>query len=164
MIRFEVPGVPVAQSRQKHTTKRTKAGKTFMQNYTPKRDPVNAFKATVAQVASQHVRVPITGPVRISIEFIFPRLLGMVCKKKAMDRQWEDSKPDSDNLEKSTWDALKGIAWNDDAQVCDSRVVKFFASGDEVARTIITIEPLTSGPPQNERNTDNNGIAKIQAS
>ena len=146
MVTFEVPFVPVAQPRQRHAARRTKAGKTFMVNYTPKDDPVNSFKAAVALLCRQHIQSPIQGPVRVSVDFVFPRTANLVFKKKPMVRQWKDTKPDLDNLLKSTWDALKGIAWLDDSQICESSERKIYAAGDETAKAIISIEAITTNP------------------
>jgi len=40
-------------------------------------------------------------------------------------------KPDCDNIGKIVCDALNGAAWDDDAQVVDMRVEKWYTSGDE---------------------------------
>lgn len=59
-----------------------------------------------------------------------------------MPRLWHDIKPDKDNLEKSLMDALKGLAWRDDAQVCRSLTEKVVASGNEQPRVEVRIEEL----------------------
>lgn len=146
MITFEVPGLPVAQPRQRHAMRRTKTGKFMVVNYIAEKDPINAFKAAVGLVAKQHIRTPITGPVRVELEFYFPRPKALIYKNKPMIRAWKTSKPDLDNLEKSTWDAMNGIAWHDDAQVCESVKRKVICSGSESARVIISIGPITEGP------------------
>lgn len=48
-------------------------------------------------------------------------------------------KPDVDNASKLALDALNGIVWRDDAQVCDLHVSRRYAS---VAQTTMTITPL----------------------
>lgn len=146
MVTFEVPFVPVAQPRQRHATRRTRNGKTFMVNYVPKDDPVHSFKAAVAIMCRQQMAAPLQGPVRVKVDFVFPRTANLVFKKKPMVRQWKDTKPDLDNLLKSTWDALKGIAWLDDSQICESSERKIYAAGDEGAKAIISIEAITTNP------------------
>lgn len=47
---------------------------------------------------------------------------------------------DLDNLAKCVLDALNGIAWDDDGQVCELFLYKFYA--DDQPRTIITINSL----------------------
>lgn len=39
-------------------------------------------------------------------------------------------KPDLDNLTKAVLDSLNGIAWNDDAQIIDLKVIKKYSVGD----------------------------------
>lgn len=41
-------------------------------------------------------------------------------------------------------DALKGLAWNDDAQVCQGSIEKWIAAGDEQPHAVITIEEMES--------------------
>lgn len=49
------------------------------------------------------------------------------------------SAPDVDNVSKLALDALNGILWRDDAQVCDLHVSRRYAP---VAQTILVITPL----------------------
>jgi len=48
-------------------------------------------------------------------------------------------KPDVDNASKLALDALNGIVWRDDAQVCDLHVSRRYAP---IAQTTMTITPL----------------------
>ena len=56
-----------------------------------------------------------------------------------MPRQPHTSKPDGDNLEKSTLDALSGLAFLDDRQVWWVNRQKLIASGDEQPHVEIRI-------------------------
>lgn len=112
---FFVPGLPVSQPRQRHRVVSTEGGTSFVQNYTPTKSPVNAFKATVRLLAAQECR-PLTGPVGVSLLFVFPTPKSLQ-RKSGWPCRWKSTKPDLDNLEKAVLDALKGIAWADDAQV-----------------------------------------------
>ncbi len=71
------------------------------------------------------------GAVEIDILFGMPRTKGQIFKTKPMPRLLHTKKPDSDNLAKSVLDALKGILWIDDAQVCSLTVTKVVCAGDE---------------------------------
>lgn len=51
-------------------------------------------------------------------------------------------KPDRDNLDKAVLDALTGIFWIDDCQVCDGRIRKRIASGDESEGVFVSISVL----------------------
>lgn len=141
-VDFFVPGLPVAQPRQRIRVRSGK-GRVFAQNYTPSDSPVNAFKAAVKLLAgSSWSGSPIDGPVRLDLDFVFPRPRAMIWKSKPMPRLRHSKKPDRDNLEKSVMDALKGLVWIDDAQVCDGEVRKFIASGDEKAGVLVKITEL----------------------
>ena len=140
-LRLSVPAVPVAQPRQRHRVI-TAGGRAFAHNYTPKRDPVNGFKATVRHALQEaYTGPPVEGPVVLSAVFLFPRPGRLVWKRRPMPRVEHTGKPDVDNLLKSVKDALSGLAWRDDSQVCRLRdVEKFYAAGDEQPRVEIVIE------------------------
>lgn len=138
VIKFEVPCIPVAQPRQRHSVVNG-----HVRNYIPKTDPVWVFK-TALQLAASTVRPEtiISGPIRIILDFIFPRTKSMVWKNKPMVRVAKSTKPDIDNLCKSVFDALNGILFVDDSQICECHASKYIASGNEQPRVIITIEEM----------------------
>ena len=53
------------------------------------------------------------------------------------------SVPDVDNLFKSVADALKGIAWRDDSQVCACSIEKWVAAGGESPHVRVCIEEMS---------------------
>lgn len=141
-LAFSVPGLPVAQPRQR-TRVVAAGGRTFAQNYTPARDPVNAFKASIRlALASTYQGAPLQGPVALVVKLIFPRPQAMVWKSRPMPRALKTTKPDWDNCGKAISDALNGLAWVDDAQVAMSFVQKWIAAGDEQAHAEIEVETL----------------------
>ncbi len=138
MISFTVPGLPVAQPRQRH---RIIPGKAFVQNYTPTKAPVNEFKAAIRLAfAAAFGGGPFAGPLSLSVLFVFPRPKNMVWKSRPMTREYHAKKPDADNLLKSLKDALKGLAWLDDSQVSTVTATKIIAAGGEQARTEVVIQ------------------------
>lgn len=140
VISIVVPGLPVPQPRQRHRIVNT-GDRQFTQNYTPQRDPVNSYKATVRQVADKAMngQPPMSGPIELALTFLLPRPGRLMWKKRAMPRLPHDSRPDVDNLGKSFMDASKGIVWNDDTQVAKLTIEKFYAAGDESPRTIAIV-------------------------
>jgi Holliday junction resolvase RusA-like endonuclease len=48
-----------------------------------------------------------------------------------MPRAFHETRPDLDNLAKSTKDALTGILWRDDSQIAILNARKVIAAGDE---------------------------------
>lgn len=123
---------PVAQPRPRARAIPLKNGKHTAQVYHDKKHPVNAYRLTIADEARKRWQNGIIeGPLRLDIAFIFPRPQRMVWKTKPMPRTRFTSKPDIDNLRKPVMDALTGIMWRDDSQVCDGVSKKFYAAGDE---------------------------------
>ena len=146
-ITFIVPGLPVAQPRQR-TRIVAAGGRVFGQNYLPKTDPVNAFKAAVRLAAqAAYSGPPLTVPLAVSFRFYFPRPKAMTWKKREMPRAPKPGKPDLDNLFKSCADALTGLLFTDDALIASARVDKWIAAGDEQPRTVITVEEIESTAP-----------------
>ena len=121
---------PVAHPRQRHRIVR--GDKPWVHNYTPTKAPVNAFKAAAQTAfAAAHDAAPFDGPVWMEVLLLFPRPQSMMWKKRKMPRTWHAKKPDLDNVVKSLKDALSGLAWRDDSQVCMLVVKKQVAAGHE---------------------------------
>lgn len=145
-IKFTVPAIPVAQPRQRHRVA-TINGRAMSMNYTPAKDPVNNFKATVKMAAAQVLQgPPMSGPLRVDLVFVFPRQKAKVWKSKPMPRYFHVGKPDRDNLAKSLQDALNGLAWVDDAQICAGSIEKYHAAGDEQPHCLVTIKEIEAEP------------------
>jgi Holliday junction resolvase RusA-like endonuclease len=141
-ITLHVPAIPVAQPRQRHAKI---AG--FSRNYTPAKHPVNAYKATVRMAWQQTERGGWQpgGALEVWLVFVLPRPKTMCWKKRPTPRAVHVKTPDVDNLTKSTLDALKGLAWNDDSQICMLKVGKFIAAGNEEPHVEILIREVTDG-------------------
>jgi len=148
-ISFFIPGAPVAQPRQRHRIMQGKSGASFVSNYTPAKDPVNAFKAAARLAASAAWSGgPIVGPVEMNVSYLMPRPKNHYRTGKHAGSLKPDaprmhtSKPDRDNLEKALKDALKGICWLDDSQVCDGRSQKLYALEAETPGVQVEIKSL----------------------
>lgn len=141
-VRFIVPGVPIAQPRQR-TRVMAMGGRMVAQNYTPAKHPSQTFKAAVQLSAAAVYTGPLLqGPLFLAITFVFQRPKVMCWKNKPTPRTAKTTKPDADNLAKSVMDALNGVLWHDDAQVSDMRIIKVVAGGDEQPRTEIMVQPM----------------------
>lgn len=147
MIRLVIPGIPIAQPR----VKATRRGK-HVRVYNPtksssgKSNGIAEFKLAIRLAASQIVAGdPYSGALRVDAEFVFPRPTNMVWKTKPMPRVRKTTKPDVDNLKKAVLDALNGVVWCDDSQVCEEFNQKWIAAGDEEPHTVITISAVREG-------------------
>lgn len=120
MIRFTIPGIPVAKGR---AIASTMGGKVRMR--TPAK--TIAYESTVALFARQAMGAgaPISGPVALHIVATWP-IPPSWPKKRREGAQWKTSKPDADNVAKAIADACNGIVWADDSQVVDLRCVKVY--------------------------------------
>lgn len=135
LLRLEVPGVPVAQPRQRHVL----IGG-HVRNYTPSDHPVRMFKATL-RLAAQQAGPPELwiGPLAVEIDCYLPR-------PKSMMRRKDPDGPvpcyigkDWDNLGKAVTDALTGILWHDDRQIWDGRVRKMYHEKAGTPRCVIRV-------------------------
>jgi Holliday junction resolvase RusA-like endonuclease len=137
-ISFFVPGLPIAQPRQRHAMI---AG--HVRNYTPASHPVNAFKATVRMAAREAYKgKPLDGPLDMTLVFLFPRTKAMQWKTKPMPRMLYTKKPDLDNAQKSFADALNDWLYVDDSQIVTATITKLYAAGDEQPGVYVVIETM----------------------
>lgn len=85
---------------------------------------------------------PLDGPLEVVIWFRFKRPESWAKDQKTQVDEWGaepwfQGKPDGDNLEKTVWDAAKGILWGDDAQVVRWLGMKVYSS-ESSTRILIT--------------------------
>lgn len=129
-----LPGKPVAKGRPKFT----KTGHA----YTPGK--TRGAEAVLREAFQwQYPRhIALAGPVRMTVIFYMPIPEGM---KKAdriaaeAEQLWHTKKPDADNMLKLVTDALNGLAFWDDSQICDVRAKKLYS---KQPRTVIELESL----------------------
>lgn len=90
-----------------------------------------SWRSVVALTAARYFPKPIEGPVRVLVTFLMPRPLGHFGKRGLRDSApaYPTTRPDASKLWRSTEDALKGIAWLDDAQVVTQTILKRYATG-----------------------------------
>lgn len=148
-ITFRVYGEPRGQPRPRAWTRTLKDGTTVARMYDP--GSAEVWKTIIAAVAESHTPPALmTGGVRVSAEFIFPRPLShyrgnnIARPLKATAPKWHTSTPDRDNCEKALLDCLtqQGGFWRDDAQVCAGEIRKLYAQPGERPGATITIESL----------------------
>ena len=81
------------------------------------------------EIKSQWKGKPITGDVKVNIDFYF-----------------KDKRMDIDNAIKSILDCVTGIAWNDDRQIIELHARKFLDR--EKPSVVISIESFSKTPPR----------------
>ena len=97
------------------------------------------YQRTIKVLAKSHIpSEPLTGPLIVDFIFIIPRP-GRLNRKSDPDGLIPcPARPDRDNLQKGTQDALSDF-WIDDGQIFDGRTAKFYAEKGGDARIIVTI-------------------------
>jgi autotransporter-associated beta strand protein len=118
-------------------------GHTLAANYTPSRHPVQSWKASVALAWMDRVEgAPLEGPLQLRVEFVLPRPQRLLTRRWRELLVWHAARPDIDNLLKSAKDALTGLAWRDDSQVCQVYAEKRYANHDEQPHATIRVEEV----------------------
>lgn len=115
-VSVHVPGLPVGQPR---------ARAVFRGGHARMYDPgtADAWKAAVSHAVASVLPEPLPGAVDLAVTFYLPRPRSHygtgrnAGKVRGSAPAYHVSRPDLDNLAKSTMDALLGIAWVDDSQV-----------------------------------------------
>ena len=129
MRQFKIPGKVQAKQRPRFS----KSGIV----YTPKETRVyeNFVRACYSDYANQYKWEPYDGQLRAEVEvFIQVPKSDSKLKKQAkiIGEIRPTIKPDCDNLAKSILDSLNGLAYQDDRQIIELSVIKFYAEQPEV--------------------------------
>lgn len=122
---FEIPVEPVAAARPRVTKHVT---------YNPKKmtDNKEIIRRYLLTMHRWSQRQPISGPVFVNVNFYLPR-------PKRCPRLLPHVRPDLDNYLKQLFDAMNGIVWLDDGQVCGTLVWKVY---DERPRIEVKLKEL----------------------
>lgn len=110
-------------------------------------DAIDSYKAVIAFAAEraiedQRVSMPWSGPVGVTIAFVFARPKSEIRKTKQQPNEWHCKRPDFDNLAKAVCDALNGICWIDDGQIAYSEIYKITAGTNERPRVVVSVWPM----------------------
>jgi Holliday junction resolvase RusA-like endonuclease len=124
VVSFTVYGEPSAQGRPRFTVINGHAVA-----YDPKKS--REYKQYVRMVASQHKpEKPLEGALALQVN-IYRSIPKSFSKKKRMQAENGEirpiTKPDVDNFLKAIKDSMKGIIWNDDSQVVEVKVLKWYS-------------------------------------
>ena len=138
MATFFVPGIPVPKGSAKAFMRKGMRFPVVIQDNADKQKPwASIIGVTAAGVIAQ----PTTQPVKLEVAFWMPRPKAHLGKAGVKDNApfRHTKKPDLDKLLRCVKDALTGIAWIDDSQVCDVVCSKNYAISPGAG---ITITPL----------------------
>ena len=140
MITFFVPGIP-----QPGGSKRgffiPKMKRVVIVDANEKK--VKPWRQSVVDAArAVHVHPPLREPIRLCVRFVMPRPQHHFRTGKHKGElkpdapNWHTKKPDATKLLRSLEDALTGIVWADDAQICEQMVEKVYGDNPGADVTI----------------------------
>lgn len=137
-VSFAVRGTPTP----KGSLTRMPNGATIPAGTAESRKRMDTWRMDIRNEARRAMgeRPALTGPVRLFVEFAFlpPKSL----PKRYVGWVMHTKKPDVDKLFRALSDALTGIVWRDDSQVCMSAINKVYA-WDGVSGAVVSIEPIS---------------------
>ena len=137
---FTVPGNPKGQARHRTRVVTAPGRQPLAMNYDPKE--AKEWKNKVAFHALAAKIQPIVGAVSMEVHAFMPRPQRLMRKRDYDGAVFCESKPDWDNLGKGVCDALEGIAYANDSQVVDGRVIKMYHEKAGIPRTVITLSAM----------------------
>jgi crossover junction endodeoxyribonuclease RusA len=100
-----------------------------------------AWVAVDAMQKSQQQKAPRGVPISVSLAFYFEKP-----KSARKSAHWKITKPDLDKLLRAVLDALTGIAYEDDSQVCECHLGKAFGPPARVEVLVRSIEGVPETP------------------
>lgn len=145
MISATIPGKPMGEPRARFA----RVGR-FVRTYTTAKS--TSYRSLVQHYVGEAMRAsrlePIVGPIVVEIDAFSACPKTQQRKREPTPQRPSTTKPDVDNVAKIILDSLNGVAWIDDAQVCDVRVRKYIAAQDQPPRVVVRIAPAdsTQGP------------------
>lgn len=147
-VDFVVPGLPAPQGSKRYLGQRGGKGITVESS---KR--VAPWRADIRAAAEPACRTfgPFTGPVEVHLIFNMPRprshyrtgRFAHLLRDTAPT--YAHKRPDIDKLTRAVLDALKGVAWLDDAQVVRLDATKRYAQVPDLCCSVTEIEPELEG-------------------
>jgi|Deesub1362A_J573_1020465.scaffolds.fasta_scaffold04192_5 crossover junction endodeoxyribonuclease RusA len=152
VIEFFVPGVPKPAGSKRAF--KTKTGKVVMVDASGKAG--EDWRGDLKKFALEHCPEPLEGPVDLMVIFVMPRPKSHLgsgrnaskVKPSAPDRH--TTRPDVTKLLRAVEDALTGICWKDDAQICLQRAAKIYANQHTPVGAYIYVVPASAKMGESE--------------
>lgn len=145
LIVFEIPGEPVGKGRPI-------AGKSFS-GFTTMRTPTKTlhYEGLVAWMGKQAMagRAPLEGALWMHLTAFFqiPKSASKKVRAGILDGSvvgYVTKKPDASNIIKSVEDGLNGIAYADDSQLSDVRIIRRYSDRPRVVVSIGSLDDKTA--------------------
>jgi len=121
---FTILGIPQPKQSARFRIAKSNAGKNFIMSYQKKEVVQNerSIKSVIIEQLPANF-TPLTGAIRINkLKYVFPELKSFTKKQKQLIADggeiFKSTKPDFDNLQKTVFDALEGVIYLNDSQIC----------------------------------------------
>jgi Holliday junction resolvase RusA-like endonuclease len=140
-IQFFVPGIPKPGGSKRAFINRKTGRPIITEDCKSSRD----WRTAVAFAANEQFEYPFAGPLSVHFDFLFLRPRGHFGTGRSAEYLKKSApiypavRPDTTKLIRSTEDALKGIAWKDDAQVVTQSACKRYAQRGGAIITVYEI-------------------------
>ncbi len=137
LLRFHIPGQPIAKGRARISTRDG-----FARAYTPEKTV--AYEGLVALRGSHAMdgQTPFDGPLRVEVVATFAIPASWSKRKRAAAIEgtaWHTSRPDGDNIAKAIGDGLNGVVWADDSRIASWELAKRYGVAPGVDVTVIAL-------------------------
>lgn len=129
---YFVPGIPVPQGSMRAFAI---GEKTVV---TSSAKGLSGWRGRMYEVLSRECAGMETGPVRVALRFQLQRPKSISEKK----RRYPQVAPDIDKLARAALDAMTGVVYADDAQVCSLAVAKVYADHGQQPGVRIEVEAM----------------------
>lgn len=132
VLNLEFRGIPTAKQSFRFAVREMDNGSTSIHKYTPA--SVEIAQSTLRAMAQQQLPsgfIPWDGGIMVRVQYVFPPPKSFGKKRleemRAGKRFYKSTKPDlTDNLNKAVFDALQGVVFINDSQVCTFYAEKIF--------------------------------------
>lgn len=103
------------------------------------------WRSEVAKAASKAMKheMPIAGPIRVFLQFYFPRPQSQQPAQRSCEYVWGNKRHDVDKLARLALDAMTDAAvWTDDSQVSELHAAKRYADDEHPIGVQVRVEAL----------------------
>ena len=143
MITLVVPGQPMGKQRARTRTVNTKAGKSFVMSYTPKKT-LN-YETYIKELFVIKYPGFIIMEDAISVDVMAYLIIPMSKSKKQKEAMlngdiFPTTRPDGDNILKVCLDALQGICFKNDSQIIRGSFKKIYSNQPRVIISIREVQ------------------------
>lgn len=148
-ITMVIPGPPQGKGRARSFVRNGRVG-----HYTPEKTRTYEGMIRTQAIEAMGAELPYEGPMSLTLCALYPIPKSWPRWKQEMALAGQilpTVKPDLDNVEKAIKDALNGVAWKDDCQVCVVIKQKSYTRADQSPGVLVSFDQMATAPAQCDR-------------